>query len=270
MSETSTDLFCETIDSIDRSRLILPEFHRIYLMHTTDSTNAVCKRLAARNETDCLVLTEQQTAGRGRLGRRFASPQESGIYMSALLHPDLGQEELTCLTTAAAVAVARAIRCCCSRKAEIKWVNDILISGRKVCGILCESGFLKGRPAYSVLGIGINYSLPPGGFPQELREIAGSIYDTPRSAAERTDFIRTLWQEFFSIYRALPSREYMEDYRKFSCLLDADITFLQNGEPQFARVLGIDDDAHLRIRTFEGERSLYAGEVSVRPLNFSS
>ena len=141
------------------------------------STNTVLKTMAAEGAREGLVLiAEEQTGGKGRMGRRFYSPPGSGLYMSILLRPGTEASRSTGITACAAVAVALAIEELSGRPANIKWVNDIYMDKRKVCGILteasvdCESGLLN----YAVVGIGINTLVPAGDFPQELQTIAGS------------------------------------------------------------------------------------------------
>lgn len=148
-----------------------------------DSTNNRARALA---EAGCdewtVVLAESQTAGRGRLGRQFYSPKGGGIYMSVVVRPDCEVQYANMLTLAAAAAVVEAIEAVCDIKAQIKWVNDIFVNMRKVCGILTEAsvGLEEQRLRYAVVGIGINVAPPPGGFPEALADIATSIYDTPR------------------------------------------------------------------------------------------
>ena len=125
-----------------------------------------------------MLVAESQTAGRGRLGRSFHSPVGTGLYMSILLRPTFSAERALFITTAAAVAVCRAIEQETGLKPQIKWVNDIYLHEKKICGILTESSInfeTKGLK-WAVLGIGLNLSEPEGGFPEEIRSVAGALF----------------------------------------------------------------------------------------------
>ena len=124
-----------------------------------------------------------QTQGRGRLGRSFFSPSDSGLYMSILLRPDMAAADAVKITTAAAVSVALAVEKVSDQKPDIKWVNDIYINGRKICGILTEASFSmeSGGLDCAVLGIGVNTYEPEGGFPEAIRDIAGPIFHERKS-----------------------------------------------------------------------------------------
>ena len=152
---------------------------KIKVFKCIDSTNMEAKRCALNGEGEGLViLAEEQTNGRGRRGRSFYSPDGSGIYMSVLFRPkpEISQD-VVLITTAASVAVCRAIRDVLSQEPQIKWVNDVYLNGKKICGILTEavSDFESGRIDTVVVGIGINYHAPKEGYPDEIKEIAGSV-----------------------------------------------------------------------------------------------
>ena len=131
----------------------------VYHYDTLDSTNTQCKRLAAEGVESAVVTADCQTAGRGRMGRRFQSPPGLGLYLSVLWRTGLCTETLSVVTPLAAVAVCRAIEGVCGLRCGIKWPNDLLLGGRKVCGILTESAFRPdGTPDWVIVGIGINVS----------------------------------------------------------------------------------------------------------------
>ena len=141
-----------------------------------DSTNRYVKQLGAAGAPEGrVVIANRQSAGRGRLGRSFFSPGEKGIYMSVLLRPEIELERAVLITSMAAVAVARAIERVSDIPAKIKWVNDIFLNRKKVCGILTESGINAetGKLEYAVLGIGVNVGSME--FPEELKGIATSV-----------------------------------------------------------------------------------------------
>ena len=131
----------------------------VYHYDTLDSTNTQCKRLAAEGAASAVVTADCQTAGRGRMGRRFQSPPGLGLYLSVLWRTGLCAETLPTITPLAAVAVCRAIENVCGLHCGIKWPNDLLLGGRKVCGILTESAFRPdGTPDWVIVGIGVNVS----------------------------------------------------------------------------------------------------------------
>ena len=239
----------------------------IDLREEVSSTNTVLKELAEQGRQEGLVLiAENQVRGKGRLGRSFYSPRGSGLYMSILLRPELPPEDSLAITTTAAVAVAEAVSAVTGRQAMIKWVNDVYLSGRKICGILTEAAidFESRRLDYAVLGIGVNILEPPGGFPPEIAEVAGALYKEEAPAQTRTRLAAEILNRFFAFYRALPEHSYMGAYKKLSLLTGREITFQQGRETWEGTVLGIDDEARLVVRLDSGEeRAFGAGEVSI-------
>ncbi len=250
-------------------RLIGPDIGSIEIdiREEVSSTNTVLKELAEQGRPEGLVLiAKRQSRGKGRLGRSFYSPEGLGLYMSILLRPELPAEDSLSITTAAAVAVAEAVSSITGRQAMIKWVNDVYLEGRKICGILTEAAidFENNGLNYAVLGIGVNILEPPGGFPPEIAEVAGALYREEAPVDARTRLAAEILSRFFAFYRALPKRSYMEEYKKLSLLTGLEITFQQGRESWEGTVLGIDDDARLIVRLPSGEeKSFAAGEVSI-------
>lgn len=232
-----------------------------------DSTNEELKRQAGRGgEHGLVALAESQTMGKGRLGRHFYSPGGTGIYMSILFRPTSEMPENSVLvTTAAAVAVCRAIRKTLREEPQIKWVNDIYLRGKKVCGILAEavtSG--SGKLDTIILGIGINYKKPEGGFPGEIQDRAGFLCkDTVRVARGR--LVAEILNEMFALYDTLPARTFMDDYRKWSNVIGREVRFTSGDGWTDARALDIDQDGGLRVRLPNGEEQvLRTGEITLR------
>ena len=229
----------------------------------TDSTNRVAKELAAKGAAEgTLVLAKRQSGGKGRLGRSFFSP-EGGIYMSMILRPDIPAERALLITTCAAVAVARAIERVSDAVAGIKWVNDIFVNGKKVCGILAEAGLNPDSavPDYVVLGIGIN--VKKQSVPLELKEIVGCLEDTGQTVLKE-DLIVAVWEEFEKLYRNLSTAVFMEEYKERSILLGREVTVLAAEGDFRAVVTNIDKEGHLVIQRNGQEEILSSGEVSVR------
>ena len=230
----------------------------------TDSTNRVAKEMAVCGAPEgTLVVAKRQSKGKGRLGRSFFSP-EGGIYMSMVLRPQIVAERALLITTCGAVAVARAIEKVSGCTTGIKWVNDIFVNGRKVCGILAEAG-LSGTseyPDYVVLGIGIN--VKKQSVPEELKAIVGCLENTAQRPILNEELIAAVWEEFADLYRNLSTAVYMEEYKERSILMGREVTVLAAEGEYRAVVTDIDKDGHLMIERDGRVESLSSGEVSVR------
>ena len=238
-------------------------------LENTDSTNTCVRRLAEDGAPEgTVVVAAAQTAGRGRSGKSFLSPAGTGLYMSVLLRPQLAMGDALLITTAAAVAVAHAVERVAAVTAQIKWVNDVYVDGKKVCGILTEGALdlENGGLRYAILGIGINICPPAGGFPPELAPIAGALTETGGEAL-RAPLAAAVLDEFFALYPHLTEKPFYDDYVSRSLLTGRQIEVLRGGMRLPATALGIDRDLHLRVRYADGsEENLAAGEVSTRPL----
>ncbi len=234
-------------------------------LHTcVDSTNRLAKERAAQGAAEGLVIiSDMQTAGRGRLGRSFCSPAGTGLYMSVVLRPALPAEKALSITTAAAVAVCRAIERVSSRKAQIKWVNDVYCDGKKVCGILTEAAFAGDNMAYAVLGVGINVNDPEDGFSREIADIAASVYG--KREGDRCALAAAVLDAFFEEYAHLSEERFAAEYRDRSCLVGKVITVKAPAGDRVATALGVDEQCRLLVRYEDGrEEALSSGDVSVR------
>lgn len=227
---------------------------RIACFERLGSTNDYARQRAAAGEPEgIVVIASEQWAGRGRMGRAFFSPAGTGLYMSLLLRPALAPEDAPLVTPAAAVAAAEAIEAVAGKKTAIKWPNDIFISGKKVCGILCEASL----PDYAVLGIGVNIAEPPGGFPAELRETAGWVFDE-NGPAHRAPLAAEILNRFMAIYSALPELGFREGYSSRLLSLGREIRTADGT----AVILGIDSRFGLRLRYADGaEITKTSGEI---------
>lgn len=229
------------------------------------STNAIVRQRATDGEPEGLaVIAAFQTAGRGRKGRSFFSPEGTGLYMSLLLRPKMAADMAVRVTTVAAVSVCQAIEKLTDRIPGIKWVNDILIDGRKVCGILTESALSSGGLDFMVLGIGVNALEPTGGFPDEIKDIAGSVFSTdmgdmrPRLAAE---ILNCFWEN----YAGLAGNTFADEYRRRCIVPGRRVLVIKPEGTCEADALEVDDDCHLLVRYDDGtEDRLYSGEISIK------
>lgn len=219
-----------------------------------DSTNLRLKdwARAGKIRAPYLLAADSQTAGRGRLGRAFVSPSGTGLYMSVLLRPpenaDAGSVTILC-----AVAVCRAVEETAGLSLGIKWVNDLFLRGRKVCGILAEK-ISEGV----VVGIGVNVRTPPGGFP-EAAGIAGAL-DSP---VDRFFLAGAVARHLLDGIGRLGSPNILDAYRSRMFLTGREITYLENGVKKSARVTGVADDGGLMVEGPEGKKTLRTGEVSI-------
>lgn len=235
----------------------------VRIFHSLSSTNDYLKAEAEKSKEGLVVIARNQTQGRGRMGRKFFSPPNTGLYISILLKPKMQAEEAVKITTMAGVAVCRAIESLSDKKAQIKWVNDVFVSGKKVCGILTEASVNveNGGMNYAVLGIGVNLYEPLDGFSEELRDIAGAVFQLgAESYADR--FACELLRQFFLLYNG---QSYIEEYKERSLLTGREITYMMQGKEKRAIVLGIDDHFGLIVKDDAGNREiLRSGEVRVK------
>ena len=230
-----------------------------------DSTNLALRALAeAGAAAGSAYLAEGQTAGRGRLGRRFASPAGKGLYLSYLLRPRLVPEEIGQLPAWTAAAARRAVLACCGLDTEIKWVNDLLAGGRKLCGILAEGVLREGTVQSVILGIGINTASTREDFPPELRETATSVLLETGRAPDRAALAAALLRELDAMAEAFPRgrQKVWEEYRAHCVTLGKAVT-LTDGTEGTAEELG--EDFSLLLRLSDGSlRRLRSGEASLR------
>ena len=233
------------------------------------STNDYLREKAAQGKGEgYAVVAGAQTRGKGRTGRSFYSPADTGIYLSLLLRPkDCGPAQAVKFTTMAAVAACEAIEKVSHRSPQIKWVNDIYIDGKKVSGILTEASVSleNGSLEYVLLGIGINVYPPEKGFPQELRETAGSVFQERKSDG-KNQLTAGFLNRLMEIYTKEETGEYAEEYRKRSMVLGKRIQILTPEGEKGARALEIDKDCRLLVEYEDGNRELLrAGEIRIRP-----
>ena len=230
----------------------------VQVLDKVDSTNTEVRRRAqggAPHRT--VVAANMQTDGRGRRGKTFFSPHGTGLYFSVLLRPKMNLQDAALITCRVAVAVARAVEALAGLEAQIKWVNDIYINGKKVCGILSEaaSDLESGGVEYIVVGIGINVSTKD--FPEELRDVAASI---PEGINRNR-----LMAEVLNQLDVCLDGDCMEEYKKRSCVLGKQIEVIYPDRKEAATALDIDGEGRLVVRDSLGNlKLLYSGEISIK------
>ena len=235
------------------------------VFQTIDSTNEELKRqLGTGAPHGTLVVANQQTAGKGRRGRPFYSPSDTGVYFSVLLQLGLDFSDSVLVTTAASVAVCRAIEKVCGLSCGIKWVNDVYLNGRKICGILTEgvTDIETGEISSIICGIGINVRTTR--FPGDVGDVASSLFPDGEKKGIRSRLVAEAYNELMEICNKLPDHSYMEEYRRRSIVLGKEIRYTDHGDWKNARVYGIDEDGGLMVDTEEGKRTLHSGEITIR------
>lgn len=233
------------------------------------STNALLRDLANSGaEEGYVIVSSEQTMGRGRLGRKFYSPSDTGVYMSILLRPrNISPEKATGITTMAAVAACEAIEKTSGISAGIKWVNDIYIEGKKVSGILSEAvlDLENGCLDYVVLGIGINVYPPEGGFPEDIKNIAGAVF-----SQHQRDGKNRLAAEFLNSFMDIyynDTSDYSDRYRSRSLAIGREIKIISSADDnvKFAKAIDVDSECRLVVQYPDGRiDKLSSGEISIR------
>lgn len=234
------------------------------------STNTRARELAMDGAADgTLVIAEMQTAGRGRLTRTWQSPAGAGIYMSLIMRPRIDTERMALLTPAVALGVCRGLSAFCG-DVRIKWPNDIVCAGRKLCGMLLEAHAGAGGLEWVVAGIGINAHQRIEDFEGEVQRTAGSIDIVTGGRCSRAAVVRAVLGEIERCVDMLTGGEVgrlMEEYARMSATLGKRVRVIAMDGEYEATAMALLEDGALLVRTDDGcERPVYAGDVSVRGL----
>ncbi len=238
----------------------------ITIFDELDSTNTYLKKIGTKGEKkNQLVIAESQTGGRGRMGRSFYSPNGTGIYFSLLLHPKFSAEKSLFLTVMAAVSVAETVMKYNKNDVKIKWVNDIYIDGKKVCGILTEGSINADKKLdYAVVGIGINVVAPENGFPDEIKGIATAVFPGNTQDYIKEKIVADVVNKFFDMYNGNDT-DYVRRYKEYSYLTGKSINIISGGTTRPATVIDITDNCHLLVKNENNEiEEISSGDVSVR------
>ncbi len=230
----------------------------IQYFETLPSTNSTAAELAKKGAPHLtVVVAHTQTAGRGRLTRQFFSPK-GGLYFTAVLRTALTPAQYGAVTPYAALAVHRAIRRTCGVCPAIKWVNDLLLHGKKICGILAESGSDQNGAPYILLGIGINTGDTV--FPPELADIAASL-----PACDKDALLRAVLEELDGVERAVQSADWLDEYRAHSAVIGCEVNVIEGERTRRATALDITERGALSVRFENGTaEELFGAEISLR------
>ena len=235
---------------------------------TIDSTNNELKRRAVSGSVDgTVILADQQTGGRGRRGRSFVSPAGKGLYLSAALRPQCPLSEISTLTAWTAVALCDAVEAVCGVRPGIKWPNDIVVDGKKVCGILTEMSMEQGYIQHIVIGVGINVRKQE--FPEEIRDRAAAIDEQCGFRISRSQLIADIMEAFEEDYeiflRTHDLKGLRASYAELLVNQDREVCVLDPKGEYRGIARGINDQGELLVERPDGTvEEVYAGEVSVR------
>jgi BirA family transcriptional regulator, biotin operon repressor / biotin---[acetyl-CoA-carboxylase] ligase len=235
---------------------------------TIDSTNTKAKELASKGAQDgTIVISEEQTIGRGRFDRRWCSPKYKGIWMSIILRPNIDPINASTITLIGAAAVFNALQDI-GIKAEIKWPNDIILNNKKICGILTEMSSELNQINYLVIGIGININISYEEFPKELQEIATSLRVEKGQCFSRQEITAAILNHFEKLYEEFiiegNLKTTIEICKKNSFLIGKEIQLLNRGELKAAKAVDINEDGLLVIEHKNGSiEKVISGEVTL-------
>lgn len=240
---------------------------KVIYYEETDSTNIRAKDAGERGgKHGTLFVAERQSAGKGRRGRGWESPAGTSIYMTILLHPDFLPGKAPRLTLLMALAVAEAVKSVTGLTGGIKWPNDVVSNGKKLCGILTEMSTEIGCINYVVIGVGINVNQET--FPEEIKDKATSLRLETGRSFRRAELIAAVMERFEACYETFLKTEDLSGVRKeYNRLLvnrNQEVKVLEPGNEYEAHAIGINDTGELIVKTSDGEKAVYAGEVSVR------
>lgn len=248
-------------------RLMLQREAPVFCLESVESTSTELKTMADKGaENGTVLVANSQSGGRGRQGRNFISP-EGGLYMSMLIRPKCSVESCTQITPLAAVAAWRAVKECTGLDSAIKWPNDLLLGGKKFCGILTELSFDKLGAPQIILGIGINLNTPPEAFQGELEDIACSVYSHCGKSFEKNKLLELLLKELDEYILRWQNEGcfFLDEYRQVCCCKDRQARLITGEKSEEVWLLGVEDDFSLRVRYENGETGqIHFGEISLR------
>jgi len=242
----------------------------IHYLRQVTSTNDIAKELAARGAKEgTVVVAETQTHGKGRLGREWFSP-EGGIWLSIILRSKMSPKSASKLTLATSVAVARTIDRLYHLKAEIKWPNDVLVSGRKCCGILTETVSRGETTDFAVVGIGVNANINLSSLPEPLRNSTMSLKAELKTEIEREHFLSTLLNDVEKYYKAFTRGRFnaiLKEWRSLCSHMGSHVKISSFDETFEGLAVDVDENGALLVRLQDGTIcKVVSGDVTVKPI----
>lgn len=240
----------------------------VICLEEVDSTNNYAKSVAAKGAKDgTIIIAEQQNAGRGRLGRSWSSAKEKGIWMSLLLRPEIEPQRAQIITLAAAVAVVQALRPLLGDRVKVKWPNDVLVDGKKICGILTEMSCEMENINYLVLGIGVNVNHSMEDFPEDIHRTAASIKLalSQKEDVDRVPVITNILKAFEELYILIlegKTDKVIDNWRIFSATLGKKVRVKSLNSEICGMAKDITDDGVLLLEDSSGKiHRILSGEV---------
>ena len=239
---------------------------KVICLEETDSTNNYAKTIASEGAAHgTTVIAKCQTAGKGRMGRSFISPKGTGLYMTVIIRENISTETLPLLTPLAAVAVSRTVDRLSRCNSKIKWVNDIYLNGKKICGILTEGSLTaQGSVNYAVVGIGINLLAISDKLPDELLDKVTSIEEETGVRCNADEMSRGILACMDELLPQIGKGDFISEYRSKSCVIGCDVLVTKFSPPKFGTAIDIDDRGRLVVEYMDGSReALDSGEANV-------
>lgn len=239
--------------------------NRIIHFDTLESTNDYAKQVASDESEGTVIISEEQTKGKGRLGRQWHSKSGEGVWMSIILKPEILPYKAPFLTLIAGASIAKALNDL-GVETSIKWPNDVILNGKKISGILTELSAEIERVNYVVLGIGMNVKTIE--FSPEISDIATSLYKEGYNIS-RVDIVRAILREFENLYFEYVNNNSKEKTldicRKYSAVIGKDIYTIKGEERELVKCIGINEDGNLVVETKDKNiKEIMSGEVSIR------
>lgn len=236
---------------------------KLYVFEEIDSTNSCARTLAdVGADEGTLVVAEHQTEGRGRLGRTWTAEPRSNLLFSLLLRPPLSQDQAGILPFYAAVAIARAVEPLVDQRVECKWPNDLLLNGRKFCGILLETAIQEGRVAHAILGVGLNVN--QRAFPETLEATATSLSRERSRGFDRRKLLHSILAEMEALYadvRARTTDVILSDWLTRCAMIGKEVAVQTEGAIVRGRALAVRDTGALVLETDNGQEAFFAADV---------
>ena len=256
------------IFSADTVNGYLEKPRKILVYEKEPSSNTIAKAMCQNGEPEgTVIIVKSQTEGKGRLGRRFISSSENGLYLTITLRPNISADKSLFITVLGAVALSEAIYNTSGVEASIKWVNDIYINDKKCAGILTEAqlNIETATLDYAVIGMGINITPPKGGFENEIKDIATSIFENDAPCGYKSRLCAEIIDRFFYYYDQIENKDsYMKKYVEKSNIIGKEVDMYVGDKQISGKAIGIDENANLIIKTENGEARFSSGEARVR------
>jgi BirA family transcriptional regulator, biotin operon repressor / biotin---[acetyl-CoA-carboxylase] ligase len=242
--------------------------HQLYFFPQTGSTNDEAFSLGIAGVPEgTVVIADSQTKGKGRMQRHWHSPKDSSIYTSVILRPPVQLSKASQIPIAIGVAVAEVLEKYCQGKVRLKWPNDVLIDGKKVCGILAQMKTSAGAVDFVVLGIGINVNLSREQFPQDIQEIATSLAIETGREISRLELIISLYENLEKCYKKLLQKGFgpiKEKWLELAPMMGKTVQIIFKDEAIEGKAIGFDDDGSLILLT-DGAKEIKvsAGDATI-------